>query len=269
MNRALPMPDEQPLCPRRHRTLRLVDSEAVFGYTRQRQWLPLTLAELPHACLDYPCLFQPTAEGFRLVALLGLRSGENLFVDTAGRWADGCWLPAVAAMHPFSLADAGSGAAALRVDDASPRLSAVHGRRLFDDDGLPLPLLHDQLALLMECRDELRRAGALAARLAALGLLVPRPVHFDNGRLQGQVEGLWQVDEQRLAALPPTQLPSLHASGDLASVHAHLLSKHQLPRLAHRLAATLRRATAPAPWSGAAAARGRSFSLHRHPSLAA
>lgn len=246
--------DAEPLCAQRHRMLRLVDTDAAFDFARQRQWLPLALAELPHACLDYPCLFQPAPGGHRLVALLGLRRRENLFVDQAGRWAGACWLPAVANAHPFSLEDGDSGPAVLRVVPGSPRLSAVQGRKLFTDDGLPLPLLRAQLALLVECRDELRRASAFAARLSALDLLVARPLHFDNGRLRGQVDGLCQVDEDRLAALPPALLQALHASGDLARVHAHLLSLHQVPRLAHRLAAATAREAARSRWPVATAA---------------
>ena len=70
--------------PALHPELRL-DRTTGFAFAASAQSVPLGLSELEIAAQHYPILFTGGAEPLP-VALLGLREGSNLFVDSDGKW---------------------------------------------------------------------------------------------------------------------------------------------------------------------------------------
>ena len=84
------------------------------------------LVEFSRAALDYPLAFVRRGERYDAVAVLGLRAGENLFVDASGHWRPGAYVPAGIRLHPLCLAEIATGDS-----DAAPRtLVAVQADRL-------------------------------------------------------------------------------------------------------------------------------------------
>src|SRR5689334_16161317 len=73
---------------------------------RHSHALPITFAEMPQVARDYPIVFIKPADGaaLRAIALLGLKPGENLFVDARGRWRDDVYRPAYLRRYPFCMA---------------------------------------------------------------------------------------------------------------------------------------------------------------------
>lgn len=266
--------DADLLDAQRHQHLRVDDAQAELSTAQRRQHLvPLALAEVAQAALDYPLVFVSRQGRLLLCAVVGLSEGDSLFVDEHGHWEAERWLPVQLSAGPFKLqavpampavaalsalpADGSAFAAAealsasptsLRLDLDHPRLSTQHGAPLFLPAGHDSAWLAEVRQLQADFQRGVRAATALAGRLHGLGLLrhsrLPYGAEQPGCSVEGELTQVWLVNEHRLAALDAAQLHRLMACGDLNLVQALMLSLHQLPRLAHRL---LRRTVARSP----------------------
>src|SRR5690606_36128654 len=128
---------------------------------------------------DYPIVFRKDAEGaLRPVALLGLASGENLFLGGDSEWT-ARHVPALIERGPFTTAEPerAEGEPMIRGDGDHPRVSRTEGEPLF------LPHGGDS-AFLLRMSDVLRAIylghhllDRLVAALDAARLL--RPVNLE------------------------------------------------------------------------------------------
>lgn len=229
-----------------------------FRYAAGLNTAILGAVELVPASHDYPIVFAPGQDG-RLMpqALLGVREGENLFVDAVGRWQPGCYLPAYVRRYPFIPARRDSGELDVCVDDRCLSESGAEGEVLFDAAGEATPLLGQILALLSDFDHQARLAEAFARRLDALGLLVERAVRLDmrNGQ-SWAVDGFRVVDEVRLDALDDKTWLELRAGGHIKLVMAHLMSLRNLGGLPDRLAPRLELGVEPGDAAAPAEADG-------------
>src|SRR5262245_17190809 len=85
--------------PKLHGNLRL-DRNAGFGFAAGAQFVPLGFEEIEAAAQDYPILFTAGTEPV-VIALLGLRQGNNLFVQADGSWKPDTYIPAYVRTFPF------------------------------------------------------------------------------------------------------------------------------------------------------------------------
>src|SRR5271169_2906177 len=69
-------------------------------YARGTNSVALTFAEFAQAMRSYPIVFTG-GEPVAAMAILGLRDKENLFVDAAGNWQSGAYVPAYIRRYPF------------------------------------------------------------------------------------------------------------------------------------------------------------------------
>ena len=88
---AQPAPHFVPLTVQQHGTLRL-RRNAGYGFTRTWNAVPLVLPELTEAAACFPIVFMP-GNPTTLGVVLGAESNRNSFVDEAGQWAPGVYIP--------------------------------------------------------------------------------------------------------------------------------------------------------------------------------
>lgn len=215
-----------------HRALRVKPGDARFA--AQAPAVPLLAVEFPEAALEFPIVFSQGGDGRWLaLALTGLRNAENTFVDAQGRWT-GRFVPASVRRYPFILAEMGDDQLSLAVDRAAPHLGE-EGQALFDDQGEPTELARNVLASLGEFQQQARRTQALIEQLAQAGLLTQQDlrVQLADGR-NAVVAGVWIVDEAKLRALPDDLALAWFRNGQLAAVHAQMLSLRNLVGLLAR-----------------------------------
>src|SRR5690606_11244135 len=107
------------------------------------------------------------------VAILGLRGGENLFIDAHGRWANGMYVPAFVRRYPFILSRGGQGPTdyTVCVDESFEGLSESEGEPLFDDEGKESELVGRAVGLLRDFLTETERTRRFVERLRQLELL--------------------------------------------------------------------------------------------------
>jgi hypothetical protein len=189
----------------------------------------LGLSELPVACADFPiCLAKDAHTGrFNLITLFSLDEPRNLFW-LAQRW-QATYLPQSAMTAPFLLqADTELG---LAIDEDSPRLGR-EGIPLFEADGRPTEMLSEARARLQRVTGDVANAQVMVDRFAGLKLIRPLTVLLtrENGT-RHQIEGLYSLGCDALAALSDDVIVDLYRVGYIAAASLMRASLNQMERL--------------------------------------
>jgi len=193
--------------------------------------------EISHAALAMPLAFAPVDGKPALVAILGFRQGQNLFVGPDGRWL-GRYVPAAFRSWPFRLLKGSDGRATLGFDEASGLLAAPReGEAFFEENGEPSEALKQTLDFLANVSRSQDAADAASALLTQHGLLRPWPLKVKDGDQERPVNGLQCVDEAALGALSGEALLALSKGGALALAYAQLLSMANISILGQLAAA--------------------------------
>jgi hypothetical protein len=220
----------------RHRRRRVRPASG-FGFARKAHSLVLAGAEFGEAAKEYAIVFSRSPAGKVLpVVLLGLRAGENLFVDERDAW-DARYIPAFVRRYPFVLAELPGQSLAVCVDEAFAGWNVAEGEPLFDAQGQDTPFLRNALDFLTQYQREHLRTTGFCERLDREGLLreMNARANLADGRAFN-VDGLLVVDEQKLLALPDATALAMFRAGELHLVSMHLASLSNLQRLVDRMA---------------------------------
>jgi hypothetical protein len=203
-----------------------------FGYAREVTSVPLTAVEFQTASRCYPIVFTPQSP-LSPVCIVGMKDSGNLFVDEAGQWRPGAYVPAYIRRFPFLLmSDPESKRMVLGVEESSGRLSEDRGDRLFENRQ-PTPFLNQALSF---CADFNRQWDDSLAMLRAFqdsGILIEDDSEIQLGETQSlKLGGFLVVDEDRLNELDEGIFLAWRAKGWLAPLYAHLASRHNWTELA-------------------------------------
>jgi hypothetical protein len=225
-----------------HKAKKIAPSSS-FAFANKANSMYLAGVEFIEACKEYPLVFtQVTGGKIVPVAMMGLREGENLFVDAAGKWNAG-YIPAFVRRYPFVLAELEGQQMGVCIDESYSGLNEKEGEALFDSKGNNTPFLQNALDFLNRYQVEYMRTDRFCQRLKDLGLLMEMNAKadlFDGTSFM--VNGLMVVDERKLLQLTDTQALELYRSGELSWIYAHLVSLSNLNRLVDKLADSKRAA---------------------------
>ena len=229
-----------PVNREQHKGLRIKPGSQHMAFARELNSVLLATTELPLAALDYPCVFVNSGDQHSLVAVVGLRDKDNLFLDDAGRWETDSYVPAFVRRYPFVLAEQKGGQElTVCVDEAFDGLNTTEGEALFDANGQDTPYLQQLQKFLLDFHNDMQRTAHFAQRLVELGLLVDRNIDFKLGEQRLNLNGFKVVDEEKLRALKPEVVQELFQSGALGFIHAHLLSLNNVNKLGARMSRKL------------------------------
>ncbi len=220
-----------------HRNLRFDASKVSFNFVRDTTAVLLGAIEFAEAAREYPIVFIRSPDGkMRPVVLLGVRSGENLFVDEHGKW-DGQFIPAFVRRYPFVMSEDGAaGQLLVCIDEECPALNGEKGEVLIDDAGNLQPRMNEVMQFLQNFQNEFARTEQLARQLDELGFFVQQGARFDTSSGQTfQLNDFYIIDEAKLNQLPDDKLPALFRSGALGMVYLHLASLGNMRRLLDRI----------------------------------
>lgn len=226
-----------PLTHQQHAHLRL-KKEPDFSPLAQQHMLPLLAEEMVSAARHFPIIFVKNSDTgrFELVGLLGLQPEENVF------WRQGRWqplfTPALLSHYPLCLMPDQHDPEQfiMAINEASTRLNSFDGEPLFNDDGTPSQMLEQaktQLGSIIEAQDI---TAVFIAKLAELELLVPKQlqVRLHNDALT--LDGLYQIDENKLQQLSPEAFLALRQRGFLPAIYAQIISMQHLAYLVQQVA---------------------------------
>lgn len=183
---------------------------------------------------QYPIVFHRSGErSFQPLALLGLRLGENLFLDGA-RW-DAPYIQLAIQRQPFLIGEQPDGPM-VHVDLDSPRVSTTEGQLLFREHGGTTEFLDHISQVLRTLHDGLVASTAFVERALRYDLLEPFVFEATlNNGLECRLAGLYVVHEERLRALDDAALLELHRHGDLEPLYMAVASIAQLRHLLERM----------------------------------
>jgi hypothetical protein len=239
------------LNPDMHRNLKFAADEVSFSFAADTTAVLLAGIEFAEAVREYPIVFvRGQDQLMRPVALLGVRNGENLFVDEQGKW-DARYIPAFVRRYPFVMAEGGAaGQLVVCIDESCPAFNARNGELLINAEGKLEPRMNEVMQFLQNFQREFARTELIAKQLDELGLFVQQGARFDtSGGETFQLNDFYLIDEAKFGQITDAKLPELFRSGALGLAYLHLASMGNMRRLLDRVAARLAEQKQGAPKS--------------------
>lgn len=232
-------PPSLPILYARPRALNVTDHGALslrpdrtFRFAAATHCVPVAVAEFFQAQRDYPLVF--TNEDLPLpLAVLGLRSNENYFVDGAGTWRAAAYVPGYVRRYPFIFAEIpGSSDLTLCIDEGAEVIETSLRQPLFKD-GQPTDLTRKAMEFCVAYQRDYQATRQFCEALKKADLLVVRDAQVRVSQSNNVLlQGFRIVDEQRFNALPAETFLEWRGKGWIAFVYAHLLSLGAWDRLA-------------------------------------
>ena len=238
-----------PVALERHRHKK-VRNTTQFDFAARFHIAYVTMHEFARAAATYPIVFleDKPNDGFRPVVLMGLQSGENLFVGADGSW-NASYIPAMIRRYPFALSKGSEeGRFVVCVDEASTLLSETEGAPMFDDKGEPTQVIENVKRYLSELQQMDRMTQDFTRFLQSQNLLTPLNMRVNATAQARNITGWYVINEEGLSAFSDPLFLEVRHKGYLPAMYAHLMSLPQIERLVQLSKAKAQRAAAaPAP----------------------
>lgn len=218
-----------PLDPRKHDELRL-ERGRDFRFARETNAVPIALQEIAAASGDYPIVFGGPGQT-AMLAVVGYRDRENLFVDPAGAWRRATYIPAYVRNYPFAFIEAPDAKTLVLGFDPQAGCFGGSGTPLFAN-AQPTQALTEAAELCKSLFQSLRETAALCAALDANGLLVENSavIDFTQGG-QAVLRGFRVIEAEKFAALDDAVFLDWRKRGWLPAVYAHFHSQARWGRI--------------------------------------
>ncbi|WP_250458594.1 SapC family protein [Microbulbifer litoralis] len=205
-----------------------------FEHVKSAHMVPVTAHEFSRLGAEYPIVFVKNSDTdqFQAVALMGLKVGENLFVD-GEKWK-GVFVPGAVRNHPFVLAPVGENKEQLMVGliEGSPVVGEEEGNALFSESGEETDYLKAKKENLVGYLESEQMTRAFVSVLAEKDLLASQNVSVTAGGEKINLGGVYIVDEKKLGELSEEDFADFRKRGFLPALYAQLGSMHQFSRLA-------------------------------------
>jgi len=204
-----------------------------YLFAKNTHLCSVVLHEFPECSAHYPVVFvkKPGSEKFHSVVLLGLELGENLFVNDAGEWAPGAYVPGAFRRYPFALAQTSANEnLVVCMDQDSQYFSRENGQPLFTKDGKESDFLIKVRTFLGEMYNSELMVDKFTAKLQELDLLVPGNLQVNTPNGSNRFDGVFLIDENRLSQLSDEKFLSLREHGFLAAIYSQMASLLQIKK---------------------------------------
>ena len=226
-----------PLSSERHGD-KSINLERRFGFAANTNMVPVNMQEFSRVAISYPIVFTESAPA-SAIAILGLRQGQNLFVDDAGAWDGGVYVPAYVRRYPFIFCTGQEDEQlVLCVDEADDLIvdgtGAENTQAIYDGEEASETInkmlefcaaFHRQSLATREFVDELENRD----------LFRPGTVTITNeSGEQFNLRGFRMVDEAKFNALPDEAFLEFRRKGWLHAITSHLVSVQNLAALGFR-----------------------------------
>ena len=224
----------------------VVQLERPFDFMADQHFLPLTASEFGAAAASFPIIF--AGENKTALAVMGIRPGENLFVDN-GVFNSDFYLPAFARRFPFVLAgDKANDRFVVCVDaDAECVGQGKKVSQPFFDGEDTSAYTKEAFEFLQNFERDRQATDAMIAEFKKHDLFERKEMNFQGVNPDGtpaekqKIADYFAVTEERLKTLDAQTLKAFSDRGFLAVAHAHMVSLGNWQRLVNM---TLRRGQA-------------------------
>ena len=218
----------EPLSVDLHGALGVNAGEKPYAFVAASHIVPLTVTEFAPGALSYPVVF--LGDNKQPCAVMGLRQGENLYIDMAGDFRPEAYIPAYVRRYPFVFAnDDTQNRMILCVDRAAPFLVEGGETPLFEN-GEPSAYVNQAMEFCNNFEQERARTDSFVKLLTDLDLFETREANFTPRNPDGsagtpqKLAEYFAISEEKLKALPAEKLVELRDNGALGQIYAHLVS---------------------------------------------
>lgn len=218
----------EPLSVEAHSKLGVDPVEQPYAFAANTNIVPLTVTEFAPAALSYPVIF--VGDTRQPVAVMGLRQGENLFVDEKGAFRAEAYIPAYIRRYPFVFANDEVQKRLILCIDREASFVKEGGATPLFADGKPSPYVEQAMEFCNNFEQERLRTEAFVKLLGELDLLETREAMFTPRNPDGtagtpqKIAEYFAVSEDKLKAMPAEKLAELRDNGALGQIYAHLVS---------------------------------------------
>lgn len=196
---------------------------------------PVNVREFGQASTSYPIVLihDEQSKQYRSIAMLGLETGENLYLDDS-KW-QAIYVPQAFSNIPFSLGLDPDKEQTLTscIDLDSPFVGEDKDVALFDENGEETEFyksMHDQLGRLYESEVATQNFVKMLEENDLLQELELK-IDFTDGQNKRLV-GLFGINDKKLTELADDKVLEMHKSGAFMAIYAMLSSAGQINRLA-------------------------------------
>ncbi|WP_282009458.1 SapC family protein [Brevundimonas aveniformis] len=219
----------EPITPEHHGKLGVKQVAHPYAFVAGSHIIPVTVTEFAPAGLSYPVIF--VGEDVKTpLAVMGLRTGDNLYIDANGDFRTDAYVPAFVRRYPFVYAnDTESDRMILCVDRSADFVGEDYETPFFVD-GKPSDYTNQAMQFCNDFETERQRTTSFMALLAELDLLDRREANFTPRNPDGsagqpqKIADYWAVSEEKLAKLSPEKFTELRDNGALGQIYAHMNS---------------------------------------------
>lgn len=221
-----------------HKDLKIISgySEAFGNNVASVLTFPTEFAQIQR---EYPILFQkhPTTGEFQSIALLGVKTGENLFLKD-NQWHAN-YIPAIVSCEPFIIGfedqthlGGNEHEPIIYVNMNSPRVSQTEGEAVFREFGGNTTYLERITQNLHAVYQGFSISQIMFSLFTELNLIEPvqLDIKFNNGELY-RLQGNYTINSEKLAALDGESLAKLNNAGVLECAFFAVASLNNMQKL--------------------------------------
>lgn len=196
---------------------------------------PLFANEIAEALQAMPIAFIRQNDRFTLVVVMGLRPGENLFVDENNAWQSK-YLPVIYRSSPFELVPVqGQDDQTILCIDDKCISDTDEGEAFFSEAGDVSDNIINIFELLKKFNAFRTLTENICAVLSDLNLIAPWPLKLHDGNEELSVNGLYRVNEEALNELSDEDFLKARNTHALPLAYAQLLSMKNIDVLSELL----------------------------------
>jgi hypothetical protein len=168
---------------------------------------------------------------FRPVVLMGLETGENLYINDGK--CDASYIPAIIRRYPFALAKTPEqdDNCTVCIDNSSELVNEIEGEPLFDAAGKPSEMMERVKRYLAELQQMEKFTQEFCHFLAEYNMFTPLNMKV---RQQDEIKNItdcYVANEERLGSISDKGFLNFRKKQFLPAMYAHLISLAQIERL--------------------------------------
>lgn len=212
-----------PVSAQRHADWK-VNNNRSFDYAANTHAVPVLVEEMPQLQGFYPLVFSGGPNP-GVMALLGLRAGQNLFVDGEGKWRAGAPVPAYVLRYPFLLVEVPEDKRLILIMEEDEKLVGTGFQIPLFADGKGTKEGEEILNYCVTFNNSARTTQAFCDELQSRDLLVEQRADVvtpDGKRLS--LSGFRVIDEKKFNELPDEVFLEWRRRNWIGLVYAHFVS---------------------------------------------
>lgn len=216
-----------------------VKRNRTFRYAAQTHAVPVLAEEMPQLQNYYPLVFGPGPSP-GVMALMGLRAGENLFVNADGTWVLNSQIPAYIGRYPFILVETPNDNRLMLImeedEEILVRGPGEEGDLALFKDGKGTKEGEDILNYCVAFNRSAQQTQMFCEEVEKLGLLIDQraDVVTPEGK-QLSLSGFRIIDEQKFNELSDEVFLEWRKRNWIGLVYAHFVSLGRWQNLIDRL----------------------------------